>query len=186
MKLWRPRGQGSRADSLSARFRASCWHRPTMQSLPRALCSSPTRRSSVTSSSVIDCCCNCSTAWPTPAAPRSRTGRGSCCRIGSSGHRYRTCPQIARPIIFVIIIVVVVVGEKIRPVRWTAAERRYFIEHYTDLHIHSSSSLRSSNNLTLSTNSERRDSDSVVVVIVTWIQIAVATYYRSTILAVKW
>ena len=96
---WNCGGQVVKADSLSARFPASCWRRLTMQSPPpRALCSSPTRRStSVASSSAIDYCCSCSTVSPIPAALRSRIGRGSCCRTGSSGHRYRTCPHSARP-----------------------------------------------------------------------------------------
>lgn len=80
---------------LSARLPTNCWHRSTVKSLPPVLNSSPTltQPSPVTSSSESDCC-NCWTVWPTPAAPRSRTGTGSCCRTGSSGHRYKTCDCI--------------------------------------------------------------------------------------------
>jgi len=38
-------------------------------------------------------CCSCSTVWPTPVVPRSRTDRESCCRTDSSGRRYKTCPH---------------------------------------------------------------------------------------------
>ena len=60
------------------------------ESQPPALNWLPTWPSLAVSSSETDCC-NCWTVWPTPTAPRSRTGRESCCRTGSSGHRYRTC-----------------------------------------------------------------------------------------------